>query len=238
MNDRDLLQDFLDERLAGLRRDLATTKLSEQSLASLSVHGTTIGAFKINQGKEAVAFSDGKVSEGQLLQPLSLVYEKIIDIDRKSVMLISGVPSIAKEYCKLVEVNIDNYEKMQEEELSSKGKVRQIETLMLKNFALAAQGLIVSPIFVTYDNQHGARIFSFSPDGSSVEKYDYVMSGSGKIAQPILFNDWREDLNREEGIKLAKKVVGIASASESASGGKIYIRIIAAEGVEKVEEGL
>lgn len=240
MDKKESFYDYVDQWLAGLRVDLANTNLNQSQLSELSIHGTTIGAFRVSGGKEAIAFSDGKVSEGALLQPLSLSYEKILDIDRKSVMLISGVPSIAKEYCKMVEIGIDNYEKLHEEPLSSRGKVRLIETIMMKNFGLAAQGLIVSPIFVTHDEGHGARIFTFSPEGSWVEK-DYAMSGSGKIAQPLFLpawqgRGWNIDLSREEGVDLARYIATTSPQLESASGGKVYIRIISSQGVEVVEE--
>lgn len=210
-----------------------------------SLHGTTIGAFKVDDGKAVVAFSDGKVSEGQALEPVSLDFAKVLRLDSHSLFLIAGVASLAMLYYKILETQFSVYEKVIKKPLSTAGKKRRIEDLLMRNMHLAAQGAIVMPLFVTHDKSHGVRIYTLSADGCATIK-DYAFGGSGRLAKGA-YEEKRVALgiphgkmvpmSQEEGIAFARNYITTASQIESGSGGTKFIRVLSADGIQDIEGG-
>src|SRR5207244_4844415 len=78
--------------------------------------------------------------------------DKVLEIDRHSIMAIAGVPATAWEMARVLEHSFQYFRRTQLQEMSVGGKVRAISKLLRANFGFALQGVgIVVPIFASYD---------------------------------------------------------------------------------------
>ncbi len=77
-----------------------------------------------------------------------------------------------------------------------------------------------------YTEKDGPKIFNLGGYGSMLEE-DYASVGSGsRFALGILETEWKEDLDRKNGAKLAVKAVRSAIQRDIASGNGIDIVVI------------
>src|SRR3954463_15847867 len=138
---------------------------------------TTILAFKF-QGGVLVA-GDRRATAGH-----TVVYDradKVLEIDRHSIMAIAGVPATAWEMARVLEHSFQFFRRTQLQEMSVDGKVRALSKLLRDNFGFAMQGIgMVVPIFATYD--HDARLYFYDAMGANFEVTDYAATGSGSPA--------------------------------------------------------
>lgn len=120
--------------------------------------GTTVLALKYQDG--VLVAGDRRATAGNLV-----MYDrtdKVLEIDRYSVLAIAGVPATAFEMARVLEHSFKYYRRSQLQDLSFEGKLRALSTLLKNNApaALAGTGAVV-PIFAGYDFQDGAgKIFS------------------------------------------------------------------------------
>src|SRR5258708_2165170 len=142
---------------------------------------TTILAFKF-QGGVLVA-TDRRATAGN-----TLVYDradKVLEIDRHSIMAIAGVPATAWEMARVLEHSFQCFRRTQLQEMSVDGKVRALSKLLRDNFGFVLQGAgIVVPIFATYDfgSDPSARLYFYDAMGAQFEVADYAATGSGSPA--------------------------------------------------------
>ena len=94
---------------------------------------TTIGAFNI-AGGSAIVFSDGQVTgAGASLKIVNTDYSKIIIVSDNAVLLISGVPKVAKDMAKILKITFDNYFKLNDRHVTVRAMVNHVEGLLLHN---------------------------------------------------------------------------------------------------------
>src|SRR6478609_5254355 len=153
---------------------------------------TTILAFKF-QGGVLVA-GDRRATAGH-----TVVYDradKVLEIDRHSIMAIAGVPATAWEMARVLEHSFQFFRRTQLQEMSVDGKVRALSKLLRDNFGFVMQGVgVVVPIFATYDgnSKPEARLYFYDAMGAQFEATDYAATGSGSPAvRGILYyeNNW------------------------------------------------
>jgi proteasome beta subunit len=112
------------------------------------VEATTILAFKFAGG--VLVAGDRRATAGNLV-----VYDradKVLEIDRHSLMAIAGVPATAWEMARVLEHSFQFYRRSQLQEMSLDGKVRALSKLLRDNLGFVLQGVgVVVPIFATYD---------------------------------------------------------------------------------------
>ncbi|HKS31459.1 MAG TPA: proteasome subunit alpha, partial [Chthoniobacterales bacterium] len=109
---------------------------------------TTILAFKFADG--VLVAGDRRATSGN-----TVVYDradKVLEIDRCSIMAIAGVPATAWEMARVLEHSFQFFRRTQLQEMSVDGKVRALSKLLRDNFGFALQGIgVVVPIFATFD---------------------------------------------------------------------------------------
>src|SRR4051794_29886028 len=72
--------------------------------------------------------------------------DKVLEIDRHSIMAIAGVPATAWEMARVLEHSFQFFRRTQLQEMSVDGKVRALSKLLRDNFGFALQGVgIVVP---------------------------------------------------------------------------------------------
>src|SRR5215207_2338304 len=150
------------------------------SIVPLQTQATTILAFK---------FADGILMAGDRRATAAnmIVYDradKVLEIDRHSLMAIAGVPATAWEMARVLEHSFQFYRRTQLQELSLDGKVRALSKLLRDNLGFVLQGVgVVVPIFATYDEAaKTTRLYFYDAMGAQFEAADFAASGSGSGA--------------------------------------------------------
>jgi len=194
------------------------------SHAPQETHATTILAFKFAGG--VLMAGDRRATAGN-----TVVFDradKVIEIDRHSLMAIAGVPATAWEMARVLEHSFQFYRRTQLQEMSLDGKVRALSKLLRDNFPLVMQGVgIVVPIFATHDTMAGVgRLYFYDAMGAQFEAADYAVSGSGSPAvRSVLYyaNTWGprplRELDQHEALVLAMRALDTAAETDTATGG-------------------
>ncbi len=212
------------------------------------IRGTTILAMKY-QGGVLVA-GDRRATAGN-----TVMYDrtdKVLELDRNSVMAIAGVPATAYEMVRVLEHSFKYYRRTQLQELSFEGKLRAVSKLLKDNVAAALAGTgAVAPIFAGFDREQGlAKIYFYDILGAEFEGVEYAVSGSGSpTIRGILHyqNLWGAQSLAEQGEEdamiLALRLLTCAAEFDSATGGVNYeaslypiVKLITGDGVQTVED--
>ena len=208
----------------------------------------TILAFKYRDG--VLVAGDRRATAGNMV-----MYDrtdKVLEIDRHSVMAIAGVPATAYEMARILEHSFKYFRRTQLQELSFEGKLRALSKLLKDNVpaALAGTGAVV-PIFAGYDlEQEAAKIYFYDILGAEFEGVDYAVSGSGSpTIRGILHyvNTWGEQplsaMPEEQATVQALRLLTSAAEFDSATGGVnreagLYpvIKFITASGVRTMPD--
>jgi proteasome beta subunit len=210
---------------------------------------TTILAFKFAGG--VLVAGDRRATSGH-----TVVYDradKVLEIDRHSIMAIAGVPATAWEMARVLEHSFQYFRRTQLQEMSVDGKVRALSKLLRDNFGFVMQGVgMVVPIFATYDraSEPAARLYFYDAMGAQFEAADYAATGSGSPAvRGILYyeNTWGETplqkLHEDEAVAIALRALDTAAESDTATGGvdrsgKIFpiIKTVSRDGITTLPE--
>jgi proteasome beta subunit len=216
--------------------------------APQETHATTILAFKFAGG--VLIAGDRRATAGN-----TVVFDradKVLEIDRHSIMAIAGVPATAWEMARVLEHSFQFYRRTQLQEMSLDGKVRALSKLLRDNFPLVMQGVgIVVPIFATHDTVAGAgRLYFYDAMGAQFEAADYAVSGSGSPAvRSVLYyaNTWGEkplrELDQHQALVLAMRALDTAAETDTATGGvdrrgSVYpvVKIVTGEGISTLAD--
>ena len=209
---------------------------------------TTILAFKYRDG--VLVAGDRRATAGNMV-----MYDrtdKVLEIDRHSVMAIAGVPATAYEMVRILEHSFKYYRRTQLQELSFEGKLRAVSKLLKENVAAALSGTgAVAPIFAGYDfEQEAAKIYFYDILGAEFEGVEYAVSGSGApTIRGILhyLNTWGAQplkaMPEEQAVIHALRLLTSAAEFDSATGGvnreaNLYpvIKLIGVRGIGAVPE--
>lgn len=212
-------------------------------------HGTTILAIKFNGG--VLVAGDRRATAGN-----TVVYDradKVLEIDRYSVMAIAGVPATAWEMARVLEHSLQYFRRTQLQEMSVDGKVRALSKLLRDNFGFVMQGVgVVVPIFATYDfaGDGQARLYFYDAMGAQFEVTEFAATGSGSPSvRGVLFyeNRWGKKpfakLKEEEALTIALRALDTAAEADTATGGvdrqaRIFpiVKVISREGIRALPE--
>src|SRR6201995_4556315 len=199
---------------------LAGTMASGTVDRLVPTESTTILAFKFSGG--VMVAGDRRATSGH-----TVVYDradKVLEIDRHSLMAIAGVPSAAWEMARVLEHSLQYFRRTQLQEMSVDGKVRALSKLLRDNLGFVMQGVgVVVPIFATYDNglQPAARLYFYDAMGAQFEAADYCATGSGSPAvRGILYyaDRWSgralRELDETEAIAVALRALDTAAETD------------------------
>lgn len=188
------------------------------------IQATTILAFKYADGV-LVAGDRRATAANQIVYDRA---DKVLEIDRHSLMAIAGVPATAWEMARVLEHSFQYFRRTQLQEMSLDGKVRALSKLLRDNLGFVLQGVgVVVPIFATYDAEAAVpRLYFYDAMGAQFEAADYAATGSGSGAVRAVLhfeNTWgRRQLRKlkpDDAILLALRALETAASSDSATGG-------------------
>jgi proteasome beta subunit len=206
---------------------------------SFSAHGTTVLGLKFADG--IVMAGDRRATEGYAIADDKV--EKVFQADDHSTVAIAGAAGQAVEIVKLLQVELEHYEKVQGDKLSLEGKANRLGQLIRQNFPLALQGLVVVPIFGGFDlRREEGRLFRYDATGGRWEEEDFMSTGSGgRPAKSSLKKLWRREMSRDEAVRVAVEALRDAAQEDVATGGPdptrgIFpiVKIVTDGGVEDV----
>ena len=194
--------------------------------ALIPTEATTILAFKFADG--VLVAGDRRATAANMI-----VYDradKVLEIDRHSLMAIAGVPATAWEMARVLEHSFQFYRRTQLQEMSLDGKVRALSKLLRDNLGFVLQGVgVVVPIFATYDHEaETPRLYFYDAMGAQFEATDYAATGSGSGAVRAVLhyeNTWGgpkrslRKLKTNDAVLLALRALETAASSDSATGG-------------------
>jgi proteasome beta subunit len=183
----------------------------------MSAHGTTVIGLKFADG--IVMAGDRRATEGYAIADDKV--EKVFQADDHSTVAIAGAAGQAVEIVKLLQVELEHYEKVQGDKLSLEGKANRLAQLIRQNFPLALQGLVVVPIFGGFDlRREEGRLFRYDATGGRWEEEDFMSTGSGgRPAKSSLKKLWRPGMTRDEAIRAAVESLRDAAQEDVATGG-------------------
>lgn len=216
--------------------------------APATTQATTILAFKFADG--VLVAGDRRATAGNVV-----VYDradKVLEIDKYSLMAIAGVPATAWEMARVLEHSFQFYRRSQLQEMSLDGKVRALSKLLRDNLGFVMQGVgVVVPIFATYDLESAAsRLYFYDAMGAQFEVADFAATGSGSPAvRSVLHyeNTWGSKplakRKEEDAVLLALRALDTAAESDTATGGvdrrgRVYpvVKIISQTGIATLPE--
>ena len=211
-------------------------------------HATTILAFKFADG--VLVAGDRRATAGNVV-----VYEradKVLEIDKFSLMAIAGVPATAWEMARVLEHSFQFYRRSQLQEMSLDGKVRALSKLLRDNLGFVMQGVgVVVPIFATHDTEADvSRLYFYDAMGAQFEVAEFAATGSGSPAvRSVLHyeNTWGAKplakRKEEDAVLLALRALDTAAESDTATGGvdrrgRVYpiVKIISRSGITTLPE--
>ena len=216
-------------------------ELSSSPYPSPLTHGTTVLAFKYEQG--VIIAGDRRATEG--FQIAANRMEKVFKTDDYSAMAIAGAAGPCVEMAKLFSIELEHYEKLDGVQLSCEGKANRLGQMVKANLPLVMQGLVVIPLFVGYDTKrsHG-RIFKYDITGGRYEETEFHSVGSGgKDARLMLKERFKKDLAEQAAVRVALLALANAADEDVGTGGpdpirRIYptMKLVNAHGVQDIEE--
>lgn len=191
--------------------------------------GTTILAIRYREG--VLVAGDRRATAGNVI-----VYDraaKVLSVDDRSVMALSGSPASAYEIARLLEISFQHYRRTQLQELSLDGRLRTLSRLLRDNLPMAMQGIgAVVPIYATYEDgnpregtEAGGKIFFYDVLGATFESVDFCTTGSGSpIIRGALYyqNRWEQpfvERDEAQALLLVLKMLETAAEFDTATGG-------------------
>ncbi|MFN2388883.1 MAG: proteasome subunit beta, partial [Actinomycetota bacterium] len=118
--------------------------------------GTTVLALRYQDG--VIVAGDRRATEGFQIAHRSI--EKVFAADNMSAVAIAGAAGPAVEMVRLLQAELEEYEKIEGERLTLEGKANKLSQMIRGNLPAAMQGLVVVPLFAGYDETRGlGRIF-------------------------------------------------------------------------------
>lgn len=204
-------------------------------------HGTTVLGMRTADGVlvagDRLATMDYRVAARDI--------QKVYVTDETSLMAIAGAAGPCIEMARLLQVQLEHYEKIEGEPLELEGKANTLSGLIKQNLPAAMQGLVVVPIFAGYDRRRRVgRVWKYEITGGRFEEQNYDSVGSGSLfARESLKKSWKAGASRDEALRIALGALTDAADEDRGTGGVdtqrgIYptVKICTEGGIEEVSD--
>jgi proteasome beta subunit len=187
-------------------------------------HGTTIVAVTFDRG--VVMAGDRRATIGSMIAQRDI--EKVFAADEFSCVGIAGSAGIATELVRLLQVELEHYEKIEGTSLSLDGKANRLATMIRSNLPMAMQGLAAVPLFAGYDlDREVGRLFSYDVTGGRYEEHDHYSVGSGSLfARGALKKLHAAGLDALSAVRVCVEALWDAADDDSATAGPDLARRI------------
>ena len=219
--------------------------------APVQTQATTVFAFHFAEG--VLMGGDRRATAGNVI--VTDRVDKVIELDATSLLAIAGVPATAFEMARVLETSFEYYRRSQLQTLSLPAKVRALARLLRENLPMTMQGVgVVMPLFAGVDQTVSPpqpQIYFYDPLGAQFHAVGYAASGSGSgtIRSILSFQDRYgrprpTEMNLQQAVQFALRLLMIASEFDSATGGVnpqadtfATIKVLRGSGVEAILAG-
>lgn len=154
----------------------ALGQLPKLNAPDAAPHGTTIVACKYADG--VLMAGDRRATAGGWIASRDI--QKVFPADGSSLIGAAGVAGLSQELVKVLQVELEHYEKINGAKLSLNGRANRLATILRQSLALALEDLPVIPIYCGYEAGQSS-IFSFDVVGGRYEESDFAAVGSGAV---------------------------------------------------------
>jgi proteasome beta subunit len=216
--------DLVEAVAPHLRTRLTAEGTAPEAAGGLAPHGTTIVAVTYADG--VAMAGDRRATIGSMIAQRDI--EKVFPADEFSCVGIAGSAGIATELVRLLQVELEHYEKIEGTPLSLDGKANRLATMIRANLPMAMQGLAAVPLFAGYDLDTGVgRIFSYDVTGGRYEEHDHYSVGSGSLfARGALKKLHRPGLDENGAVRVCVEALWDAADDDAATAGPDLARRI------------
>jgi len=184
--------------------------------------GTTIIAFKYRDG--VIVAADSRTSSGRYID--SRMTDKLTQITPNIFCCRSGSASSTQLIARHAE-RISKLYSIQEETRPSVYKTANL----IKNIIYRNKQLLASIIVAGYSDE--GEIYKIGVCGT-ITKENISLGGSGSaFIYGFCDSEYKEDMELQEAVDFAKKVVGLAMRRDNSSGGLIRVASITKDGVNR-----
>ncbi len=172
--------------------------------------------------------SESKTTLGYLTFAKST--DKIVPIDDKIAVTTAGGSGDTQAVIRLLKAEIKLYKLMRHTEIT----VNAVASLLSNVLQGSRYYPYIAVLIIGGADRKGLHLVSTDVVGGLEEKEKYVSTGSGSpFAYGVLENDFREDMTRDEGARVAVHAVKAAMERDVFSGGKkIHVAVIDEKGIK------
>jgi len=200
-------------------------KITGLTLPKVKKTGTTIVGITFRDG--VVLGADTRATEGSIVCDKNC--EKIHFITSNIFCCGAGTAADTENTTSLISSQLE----LHRLETGRRPKVTTAATL-LSSMLFRYQGHISAALVLGGVDELGSHIYMIHPHGSS-NKLPYATMGSGSLAaMAILEQGYRDNLSREEAIKLVRDAVAAGVFNDLGSGSNIDITVITRDGNERL----
>ncbi len=216
----DFLSLLARHQLAPVRVDAATNG------APVETQATTVFAFQFAEG--VLMAGDRRATAGNVI--VTDRVDKVIELDRESLLAIAGVPATAFEMARVLQTSFEYYRRSQLQTLSLPARVRALARLLRENLPMTLQGIgVVMPLFAGVDHTVSPakpRIYFYDPLGAQFNAVGYAASGSGSgtIRSVLGFQERYgqpkpAEMTLKQAVQFSLRLLMTAAEFDSATGG-------------------
>ena len=232
------------------RHDYHPLRAESSGAAPVQTQATTVFAFRFADG--VLMAGDRRATAGNLI--VTDQVEKVMELDRTSLLAIAGVPAVAFEMARVLQTSFEYYRRSQLQVLSLPARVRALARLLRDNVPLTLQGVgVVVPLFAGVDHTVSPaepRMFFYDPLGAQFQAVNHAASGSGSgtIRSILAFQEQHGsprplEMTLAEAVRFALRLLMTAAEFDSATGGVnpvarhfATIKILRPDGVETISD--
>lgn len=162
-------------------------------------------------------------------------FDKVIPITENIWVTTAGNVSDCQFIVKLTKAEIRLRKLRTKIEAGVKSTANLFGMLTYENIRKFSPIIGISAFLVGGVDNEGFWLFEVSPDGSVVEHKDYVCDGSGMVvAYGVLEDSFKENMAKDEAIRMAARAVNAAMQRDTGSGEGIDVVLIDKKGARKV----
>ncbi|MDI6721325.1 MAG: proteasome subunit beta, partial [Candidatus Aenigmarchaeota archaeon] len=163
----------------------------------------------------------------------SKMSQKIYKVDDKIAITTAGGAGDTQQLARVLKAEIQIYKLTRNADFTVNAAVNLLSNILQGNRYYPYMAMLI----IGGVDKNGCHIYSIDPVGG-LEKDDYTATGSGSpFAYGVLENEFKPNMARDDGIKLAVRSIRAARERDIFSGGKlINVVVIDKNGMQIVEE--
>lgn len=203
--------------------------MKKEKMEELGKKGTTTVGIKFKDG--VILAADKRASKRYLVAHKNV--DKILKITDRIAITVAGLVGDNQMLRRYLRSQLKLLEVRREERPSVKAASVYLANLLYsRRFSFSP--FQVSILLGGYED--GPGLYSLGPDGSAIPD-DFIATGSGSpVAYGLLQENYKEDISKEEAIKLATKAIDAAIERDMATGDGVDVKVVTKEGIKDYPE--